>query len=89
MTTKTTASAVSRKISSLNMGYEPYNGEYGFSVRNESGAIVAYDFSFSKHLDTNNLAADLEVAGYEVTNIDKFVNAFGQTVEQAVVKGRK
>ena len=88
MTTKTTAQAVSRKIANMGKGYERFNGDYGYEVRQEIGTIVAYNFSHCQHMDFNGFAQDLVEAGYVVCGAEKYKNYMGLTVESVIVEGR-
>lgn len=87
MTTKTTAAAVSRKIANMGKGYERFNGDYGFEVRQE-GPIVAYHFSHCQHMDFNGFAQDLVEAGFVIGRAEKYKNYQGRTVESVIVEGR-
>lgn len=87
-TVKTTAQAVSRKIANLGKGYERFNGDYGFEVRQELGSVIAYNFSYCKDMDFNGFAQDLAEAGYVVRNAEKFKNSQALTVELVIVEGR-
>lgn len=59
----TTASGVSKAIANLGLGYERWNGEYGYKVdfdKNED-CIVVMEYHYGDH---NSIATDLTNAGY-------------------------
>ena len=67
----TTAQAVSKTIANLGLGYERYNGDYGYKVefdKNE-GCIIVMNYHYAQE---NALAKDLQNAGYNAKEQNAF-----------------
>ena len=83
---KTTASAVSRKLSSL--GFEKYDGQMGFSVIDSYDGVHVANHTNADYEGT--AAQELETAGYVIANrfINDWSDFLGRKVEVFQVIGR-
>ena len=84
--TKTTASAVSRKLRSLS--FEPYNYStmVGCSIWSENGVVYVTNHTYRE----GTAALELAEAGYIIQNLrqDNAIQFSGRYMEYFIVKGR-
>ena len=85
--TQTTATAVSRALGKLEL-FDRFDGDHGYSVRMDFDSIMAYEFTYSKDMDSSPLRDALTASGFETAYSNKYTNGSGLTVESVWVKGK-
>lgn len=82
---KTTATAISRKLSSLGFEKKGFYDEVGYSVMNDNGSIIVANWTYSE----STAAAELAAAGYVIENVKVSEMAWsGRHHELFTVAGR-